>query len=81
MDADPQTPDSPALDEDSADAMSAEEKRHDQLTTAPNAVESDAAPRIDVTAREGGVTRIDWRDDAPVRPGSRGDADGNATGS
>ncbi|MCU1406623.1 MAG: multidrug transporter [Glaciihabitans sp.] len=54
-----------------ADAMTAEEKRHDQLTTAPEAVEADAAPRIDVTEKADGVTRIDWRDDAPVRPGER----------
>lgn len=48
--------------------MTDEEKRRDQLTSAPNAVESDADPRIDVTRREG-VTRIDIRDDADVRPG------------
>jgi len=44
-------------------------KRHDQLTTAPNAVESDADPRIDVTEQPGKPTRIDIRDDAAVRPG------------
>lgn len=48
--------------------MTDEEKRRDQLTSAPNAVESDADPRIDVTRRDG-VTRIDIRDDADVRPG------------
>jgi hypothetical protein len=48
--------------------MTDEEKRRDQLTSAPNAVESDADPRIDV-AHRGGVTRIDIRDDADVRPG------------
>ena len=48
--------------------MTDEEKRRDQLTAAPNAVESDADPRIDVTHRDG-VTRIDIRDDADVRPG------------
>jgi hypothetical protein len=47
----------------------AAEKRHDQLTTAPNAVESDADPRIDVTEQPGKPTRIDIRDDAAVRPG------------
>ncbi|WP_106815273.1 hypothetical protein [Microbacterium timonense] len=51
-----------------ATGMSDEEKRRDQLTSAPNAVESDAEPRIDVTHRDG-VTRIDIRDDADVRPG------------
>ncbi len=45
------------------------EKRHDQLTTAPKAVESDAAPRIDVTEEERGVTRIDVAETASVRPG------------
>ncbi|HET6302068.1 hypothetical protein [Microbacterium sp.] len=49
--------------------MTDEEKRHDQLTSAPNATEDDAAPRIDVTHRDG-VTRIDIRDDADVRPGN-----------
>ncbi len=48
--------------------MTDEEKRHDQLLSAPDAVESDADPRIDVTHRDG-VTRIDIRDDADVRPG------------
>ena len=48
--------------------MTDEEKRRDQLTSAPNAVESDADPRIDVTHRDG-VTRIDIRDDADVRLG------------
>ena len=48
--------------------MTEEEKRRDQLLAAPNAVEEDAAPRIDVTEHDG-VTRIDIRDDAPVRPG------------
>jgi hypothetical protein len=46
-----------------------EQKRHDELTSAPNSSEEDAAPRIDVTVTEDGTTRIDWRDDAVVRPG------------
>jgi len=56
--------------ENTADStgMTDEEKRRDQLTSAPDAVESDADPRIDVTHRDG-VTRIDIRDDADVRPG------------
>ncbi|MCP2635732.1 hypothetical protein K0817_004025 [Microbacterium sp. HD4P20] len=48
--------------------MTHDEKRRDQLLAAPGAVESDADPRIDVTHRPG-VTRIDIRDDADVRPG------------
>lgn len=48
--------------------MSDDEKRHDQLTAAPNATEDDARPRIEVTEHDG-VTRIDIADDAPVRPG------------
>lgn len=57
-----------SMDTDDATGMTHDEKRRDQLTSAPDAVESDAAPRIDVTKR-GGVTRIDIRDDADVRPG------------
>ena len=49
--------------------MTDDEKRRDQLLAAPGAVEEDAAPRIDVTDRGDGVTRIDIRDDAAVRPG------------
>lgn len=52
------------------DAMTDEEKRRDQLLAAPNATEDDAAPRIEVTDRGEGITRIDIRDDAPVRPGN-----------
>ncbi|WP_323512997.1 hypothetical protein [Subtercola sp. RTI3] len=37
--------------------------------TAPKADASDAAPRIDVTERPDGVTRINVRDDAKYRPG------------
>ncbi|MCI2959138.1 multidrug transporter [Agromyces atrinae] len=48
--------------------MTPEEKRHDQLTTAPKASESDAAPRITVTDDDG-VKRIDIADTAAVRPG------------
>lgn len=44
--------------------------RVDQLTTAPAADESDADPRIDVSAGEDGRRRIDVRDDAKVRPGA-----------
>ncbi|MBD7957779.1 hypothetical protein H9651_09020 [Microbacterium sp. Sa4CUA7] len=51
-----------------ADEMTDEQKRRDQLLAAPDAVESDADPRIDVTHRDR-VTRIDVRDDAAVRPG------------
>ena len=49
--------------------MTDEEKRRDQLLAAPNAVESDAAPRIEVTEHDG-VTRIDLAPDAPVRQGN-----------
>lgn len=50
------------------DDKSFEENRRDQLTSAPKATEEDAAPRFDVTEHDG-VTRIDVRDDAAVRPG------------
>lgn len=46
------------------------EKRHDQLTSAPNSTEADAAPRIDVSTTAEGRTRIDIRDDAEFRPGA-----------
>ncbi|WP_255546060.1 hypothetical protein [Glaciihabitans sp. dw_435] len=57
------------------EGMSDEEKRHDQLTTAPKADESDAAPRIDITEKPDGVTRIDVREDAKYRPGGTDDTD------
>ncbi|MEV7694123.1 hypothetical protein AB0N73_12445 [Microbacterium sp. NPDC089189] len=59
--------------------MTDEEKRHDQLTTAPNATEADAAPRIVVSDHDG-VTRIDIAEDAAVRPGEpdREGAEGTA---
>lgn len=50
------------------DEMTAAEKRRDQLLSAPNAVESDADPRIAVSKHDG-VTRIDILPDAEVRPG------------
>lgn len=52
----------------SDDEMTRDEKRHDQLTTAPDATEADAAPRIDVSEHDGN-TRIDIRPGAAVRPG------------
>jgi hypothetical protein len=48
--------------------MSNEQKREDQLTTAPEATEADAAPRVEVTKHDG-VTRVDVAEDAAVRPG------------
>jgi hypothetical protein len=55
-------------DHASADDETFEEKRHDQLTAAPDATEADAAPRIEVSEHDGN-TRIDIAQDAPVRPG------------
>ena len=52
------------------DAMTPEEKRHDQLTTAPKASEEDAAPRITTTTKADGTTRIDVAETAVVRPGN-----------
>lgn len=54
--------------ENSADEMTSAEKRHDQLTAAPDATEADTAPRIEVSEHDGN-TRIDIAPDAPVRPG------------
>jgi len=51
------------------DEMTPDEKRRDQLLSAPGAVESDAAPRIEVS-RHDGITRIDIAPDAEVRPGN-----------
>ncbi|MFJ2552010.1 multidrug transporter [Microbacterium sp. NPDC087591] len=61
-------PDETAADTTPVPEMTSEEKRHDQLTAAPDATEADAAPRIEVTERDG-VTRIDVAPDAAVRPG------------
>lgn len=44
------------------------QNRRDQLTSAPDATEADAAPRVDVSEHDG-HTRVDIRDDAEVRPG------------
>lgn len=52
----------------SDDEMTSAEKRHDQLTAAPDATEADAAPRIEVSEHDGN-TRIDIAAEAPVRPG------------
>ena len=52
------------------DDMSDDEKRHDQLTTAPKATEEDAARRIEVSETADGVRRIDVADTAAVRPGN-----------
>ena len=49
--------------------MTDEEKRRDQLTTAPKASEEDAAPRITITETAEGPTRIDVAETAVVRPG------------
>ena len=56
-------------DTGTVDDMTDDEKRHDQLTTAPKASEEDAAPRIEVTEHNG-VKRIDVADTAVVRPGN-----------
>ncbi|WP_334150831.1 multidrug transporter [Microbacterium sp.] len=67
-------------DDSTATEMTSEEKRHDQLTSAPDATEADAAPRIEVTEHDG-TTRIDILPDAEVRPGpgpGMPEADGTA---
>ena len=40
------------------DGMTDDEKRRDQLLAAPGSTEADAAPRIDLTDRGDGITRI-----------------------
>ncbi|CAH0174499.1 MULTISPECIES: multidrug transporter [unclassified Microbacterium] len=64
----------------SGEDMTFEEKRHDQLTAAPDATEADAAPRVEVTEHDG-VKRVDVAEDAAVRPGpgpGMPEADGEA---
>ena len=51
------------------DDMTHDEKRRDQLTTAPKATEEDAAPRVTVTKTDEHTTRVDVADTAAVRPG------------
>lgn len=51
------------------DEKTFDEKRHDQLTTAPKASEADAAKRVTVDEQSDGVKRIDVADTAAVRPG------------
>jgi hypothetical protein len=60
-----------------ASGMTADDKRHDQLTTAPKSTERDAEPRIDVSKHDG-ATRIDIRDDAEFRPGLGADVEGGS---
>ncbi len=48
-------------------------EREEQLTTAPNAVPEDANERIELSEGTDGATRIDWSDDAAVRPGGADD--------
>lgn len=47
-----------------------EQERREEMLAAPKAVESDAESKIEVSTSPEGHTRIDWRDDAPVRPGA-----------
>lgn len=63
------------MSESSRSEPSHDEKRHEQLTRAEKATEADAAPRIEVTEKDDGVTRIDVSDEAAVRPGERGESD------
>jgi len=44
-------------------------EREAQLTTAPEAVPDDANERIELSEGTDGATRVDWTDDAAVRPG------------
>lgn len=57
-----------SADGNAPEEMTADEKRRDQLTTAPDATEEDAERRIVVTEHAGN-TRIDIAEDADVRPG------------
>ncbi|MGF6823387.1 hypothetical protein M2317_002300 [Microbacterium sp. ZKA21] len=50
------------------DDMTREEKRRDQLTSAPDATEADADARVVVSSVDG-ATRVDIAPGADVRPG------------
>ena len=45
------------------------EERAEELTRAPKSDPEDADMRIDLSEGTDGATRVDWRDDAVVRPG------------
>ncbi|HYJ50990.1 MAG TPA: multidrug transporter [Microbacterium sp.] len=62
------TSEQPRAEQPAETEMTEEMKRRDQLLRAAGSTEADAAPRIDVTKRDG-VTRIDIAPDAVVRPG------------
>ena len=49
--------------------MTDDEKRRDQLLRLSGSTEADAAPRITIDEKSGGVTRIDIAETAAVRPG------------
>ena len=51
------------------DDMTRDEKRRDQLLSAPDATEADAEERV-VVSEVAGVTRVDIAPDADVRPGA-----------
>ena len=52
-----------------ANRITDDDARHEELTAAPKASEADAAPRIEVHENPDGVRRIDVADTAAVRPG------------
>jgi len=52
-----------------AEHLTDPDERAEELTRAPKSDPKDAAPRIDLSEGTDGATRIDWRDDAVVRPG------------
>jgi hypothetical protein len=63
-------------DHDSADDMTADEKRTDQYTRAPKSDSEDVLPRITVEELDDGTKRIDVADTAVVRPGNPKKQDG-----
>jgi len=68
------TTDDGAREHGSADGMTDDEKRRDQLLRLSGSTESDAAPRIEVSEHDG-ATRIDVADTAAVRPGDPAQAE------
>ena len=52
-----------------AERITDPDERAEELTRAPKSDPEDADMRIDLSEGTNGATRIDWRDDAVVRPG------------
>jgi hypothetical protein len=52
-----------------AERITDQDERDEEMRRAPKADPEDSDLRIDLSEGTDGATRIDWRDDAVVRPG------------